>query len=412
MVVLDHGALAAVQHNVVRRQVFAEIRHPAVNADVEAAGFDDLVLEPVVGFRIGQVNNTAVELAEIDQIDAAVAAAGEDAGLQTLPVELAALHEVGIDIPEEFDPSGVQLFDFAREIRIHLGVEVPVPLQALAEGGDAFSAPVLAPDAGNLDVVLQSLLQKTEGTLVSTLDTDDETVVDPVGELGLAAEEGGLLLQQGEKALRSFDADGGGNLPELQLMEILMTEIEIRIGRGVGVQVIMPAGDIGGLRKVRVVIITAGLVLHIGAPGHISGLVAADAGLACPEREVAAAQIEVGHLLTAAPAALVLLCRDAEPDPVDLRVSLRERQDRTVAIQRYTETEILAVIDDGAVRLLRERSDRKRTPLGHIVFNFEVAAVHVDALLTAADVEHRKVIGRAQKCPTLLFQLPAGKTVM
>ena len=174
----------------------------------------------------------------------------------------------------------------------------------------------------------------------------------------------------------------------------------------------MPAGDIGGLRKVRIVVIAAGLVLHIGAPGHISGLVAADAGLACPEREVAAAQIEVGHLLTAAPAALVLLRRDAEPDPVDLCIFLRERQDRTVAIQRYTETEILTVIDDGAIRLLRERSGRKRTALGHIVLDSEVAAVHVDALLTAADVEHRKVIGRAQKCPTLLFQLPAGKTVM
>ena len=85
VVVLNHGTLPAVQNNVVRRQIFAEVRHPAVNADVEAAGFDDLVLEPVVGFRIGQVNNTAVELAEIDQIDAAVAAAGEDAGLQTLP---------------------------------------------------------------------------------------------------------------------------------------------------------------------------------------------------------------------------------------------------------------------------------------------------------------------------------------
>ena len=202
--------------------------------------------------------------------------------------------------------------------------------------------------------MLQGLFQQAEGALAPALHADDKTVVNPVGKLRLAAEESALLLKQGKKALCSLNADGGGNLPELQLVEILMPKVEIRIGRGVGMQIVVPAGDIGGLGEVGVVIIAAGLVLHIRTPGHIGGLVAPDTRLRCPEGEVAPAQIEVGHLLAAAPAAFVLHGGDAEPDAVDVRVLLCEAQHGAVAFQGHMHRKVIAEFQHGAVRLLMQ----------------------------------------------------------
>ena len=269
-------------------------------------------------------------------------------------IQLTAFYQIGIDVAEEFDSSGVELFDFGREIRVHLRMKMPIPLQTLAEGGDALAAPVLAPDAGDLDVVLQGLFQQAEGALAPALHADDKTVVDPVGKLRLAAKEGALLREKVEEGIRGFDADGGGNFPELQFVEVLMPEVEIRIGRGVGMQVVVPAGDIGGLGEVGVVIIAAGLVLHIGAPGYIGGLVASDTRFRGPEGEVAPAQIEVRHLLAAAPAAFVLHGGDAEPDAVDVRVLLCKAQHGTVAFQGHMHRKVIAEFQHGAVRLLMQ----------------------------------------------------------
>ena len=173
----------------------------------------------------------------------------------------------------------MKLPDALWKVGIHFLMELPVPLKTLSKGSHPLSAPVLAPEAGHLDAAVHGLFQKSEGSLGSALDSDDETVVNPVGKLRLTPEKFALLFQKLYKCSRRLDADGGRNLPDLELVEVLICEIKIRVSRGIHVQIIVSAGHKRGLGEIGVVIVASRLVLHVGAPGHVGGLVPSHAGL-------------------------------------------------------------------------------------------------------------------------------------
>ncbi len=174
---------------------------------------------------------------------------------------------------------------------------MPVPLETLAEAGDALAAPVLAPETGNLDAGLQALLQNLEAPLAA-LGTDDESVVDPVRKLRLPSQICGQLFEKRQEVLGPLKADQLRHIPGLQLVIARLPEIEVAVGCGIHVQIVAPGGNIGRLREIGVVVITAGTaVFHIAPPGNISRLVPANARLTGPDGEVSSLQVEVAHLL-------------------------------------------------------------------------------------------------------------------
>ena len=140
---------------------------------------------------------------------------------------------------------------------------LPVPLKTLPKGRHALAAPVLAPDAGNFDSMFQRLFKKVEGTLIPSLDADDQAVINPVRKLRLPAKEGALLFQKFHEIFRRLDADGGRHLPYLQLMKSCVPEIKIGIRRGIHVEIVMLCGNKGGLRVIGIVIIPSRLILHV-----------------------------------------------------------------------------------------------------------------------------------------------------
>ncbi|CQM78718.1 Uncharacterised protein [Salmonella enterica subsp. enterica serovar Typhimurium str. DT104] len=140
----DLGADAVVQIRV-GRQIFAEIRHPAAAAERDHALFDD-VFEPVVSFRIGQIDHAAIEFAKLDQIVAARGVFRQIAVFRRLGAEVFITGDVWVDIREELDAFFFPLFDTAIQLWIVVAIPLPVPHHALAKGGHADTGPVLRPN--------------------------------------------------------------------------------------------------------------------------------------------------------------------------------------------------------------------------------------------------------------------------
>ena len=134
----------------VDRQIFAEIGHPAGEAEIEHVLADHALGEPCGSVRIGEIDDAAIELAEIDESRLAALVLCEIAGGLRLREQGAVDGEIGIDVAEEADAAILQLGDALAQARIAVLVRLPVPEQARAERGVAQADPILAPEAGHL----------------------------------------------------------------------------------------------------------------------------------------------------------------------------------------------------------------------------------------------------------------------
>lgn len=117
--------------------------------------------------------------------------------------------------------------------------------------------PVLAPDTGHFNAMFQALIQYPKAALGAALRTDDQAIVHPIRQSRLTAKERSFLFQKMLKTICSFNANKSRNFPHLQLMEIRIAEVKVRIGGGVHVQVVSLAGNIGGLGVVSVIVVSA-----------------------------------------------------------------------------------------------------------------------------------------------------------
>ena len=213
----------------------------------------------------------------------------------------------------------MELFNAPGQVRVHLLVVMPVPLEALAKAGHPLATPVLTPQTGDLDAFFQTFVHDVKAALAAALCTNDQAVIDPLRQLRLASKKGGELFQQLHKGRRRLNADKARHVPALQLVVTGVAEVEIAVSGGIHVEVVVTAGNVGGLRVVGVVVVTTcAAVFHVAAPCHIGGLVAPDTRFAGPQGEVTAPQIEVAHLLAAAVDVLVLGSFHPKPEAVDL----------------------------------------------------------------------------------------------
>ena len=284
VVVLDHGADPVGKHQIVGREILAKVRHPAVDANVQRILFDDLVLEPAVGLRVGEIHHAAIELAKVYQIIGPVGLFGKDAPFFALGIKFSVLDEVRVDVAKEPDAPGVELFNVPGQIGVHLLVVMPIPLEALAKAGHPLAAPVLTPQAGDLDAFFQASVHDVKAALAAALRTNDQAVIDPLRQLRLTSKKSSELFQQLHKGGRCLDADKARHIPALQLVVVEIAKIEIAVSGGIHVEVVVTAGNVGRLRVVGVVIVTArAAVFHVAAPCHIGSLVAPDARLAGPQ---------------------------------------------------------------------------------------------------------------------------------
>ena len=74
-----HGGLTIVQHQIIGGQIFAKVCHPSVNPDLQGVLFNDLILEPLVGFRVRKVHYAAVKLTKVHKVIAAIGPGGKHA---------------------------------------------------------------------------------------------------------------------------------------------------------------------------------------------------------------------------------------------------------------------------------------------------------------------------------------------
>lgn len=140
----------AIEQPEVGGEILAEIRHPAIEPEIEHPFADHLLGEPVAGGRIGEVHHARLELAEIDEVGRIRIQPPREIALGRRLREQRAVHrEVGVHIAEEADAPRLQRGDALRKIGIAGRVPLPVPEQPPPEAGLADADPVLAPQARN-----------------------------------------------------------------------------------------------------------------------------------------------------------------------------------------------------------------------------------------------------------------------
>ena len=180
--VVQKPRVPVVQH-AVHRQVFAEVRHPAENAEVEHVFADQRLLDITHRVRMGQIQHAGVEGGGFDMVDAAVLLPDQPAlGLAVL-IQRAALDEVGVDVGQKTHAARVELFDRAPEIGIERPVDLPVPVDLLAHDGALLARPVLAPDGGDLRPRVEHLKALVQDRLRAALNTEDHALMAPGGQI-------------------------------------------------------------------------------------------------------------------------------------------------------------------------------------------------------------------------------------
>ena len=180
----DLGADAVMQI-CVGRQIFTEVRHPAAAAQLDHVLFDDL-FEPVVGFRVGQVDHATVKLAKLNQIVIAGSIFRQITTRCGFCAQVFIAGNIGVDIGEELHAFFFPLLNMAIQLRIVVAVPLPVPHHALAKGSHADPGPVLRPDAVYLHARITHGVQFVLANLSTALNTERDAVVNPVRQLRLA----------------------------------------------------------------------------------------------------------------------------------------------------------------------------------------------------------------------------------
>ena len=386
--VVHHHAVDAVGKHHVGREIFAEIGHPARQAIVDHPVADHRVGEPVGGGGVGEVDHAAVEFAEVDQVDATRRIARQIAAFGGDAEQFAVVGEVRVHIAEEADAALPQVGDPVMQAGVARLVRLPVPEQPPAEAGGAQAHPVLAPQAGDGRAGGDDRISALEAAL-PVLQAEDRAFVRPAGQARLAAEARRQPRHQRGEARRGEQFDAGGHLPRLHLVIAYVAKVERGIGGGVDVAGVAARGDEGRLRIVGVPVIAAGMG-GVGLEGQQRGLVAADAGFGRPQREAAAAQVEIRHLLARAPDMFVGFGDRAQPEAVGAGVAKRLQVQRAVR-RRHAQLRRGAGLGREQQRIavggrMPQRHARIQ-PVGQV----EVAAKHEHVGGAVAEEERRRV---------------------
>ena len=392
----DLRAHAVVQEGV-GRQIFPEIGHPAAAAQFDQVLFNDLFV-PVVGCRVGQVDNARVELAELDVVVLAVGVFGQIAALRRLFAEIFIAGDVRVDIGEELHAFLFPLRNPRIKLRIERAVPLPVPHHALAEGGHANAGPVLRPDAVDLHAALAHGVELLLAHLGAALNAQRHAVVHPVRQFRLTPQQAGQFFQQIDVGFCAFEAQRGVIFPERQLVEIRRAEIKVHVAAVIHVAVVLLGAHEGRLREEGPVVVAARVLFAVGLPGDVGLLIAAHALLAGPQRERLAAQIEIRELLAAAVNMIVWLRRQPQPDAVMAGGVIFQLQLQTAfrihAHQQRRAYRIAAGKADRPARvLLRDGRVRQGNLFVELVFDAEVAAKHLDIRLACANPQARGIRG-------------------
>ena len=390
----DLRANAVVQEGI-GRQIFPEIGHPAAAAQFDQVLFDDLFV-PVVGCRVGQVDNARVELAELNVVILAVGVFGQIAAFRRLFAEIFIAGDVRVDIGEELHAFLFPLRNPLIKLRIERAVPLPVPHHAFAEGGHADAGPVLRPDAVHLHAALAHGVELLLTHLGATLNTQRHAVVNPVRQFRLTPQQAGQFFQQIDVGFCAFEAQRGVIFPERQLVEVRRAEVEVHITAVIHVAVVLLGAHEGRLREEGPVVIAARVLFAVGLPGDVGLLIAAHALLAGPQRKRLAAQIEIRELLAAAVNMIVRLSCQPQPDAVMAGGVIFQLQLQTAfsiyAHQQCRAHRVAAGKADCPARaLLRNGRVRQGNLFVELVFDAEVAAKHLDIRLTCADPQARGI---------------------
>ena len=171
-------------------------------------------------------------------VDAAVPAGDEIALLFAPGIEMAVLHQVGVQIGQKLHASRVQLPDHALEIGVELFVRLPVPPDLIAHHGLVAAGPVLAPHAADRRALVQQAEGLPEHLLPAALGAKDHAVHAPVGDVlpvgRLDGNEGRKLL---EAAAPLQDQGAGAGV----VLEAVFLSSEIRPAVGVGIKADEPS---------------------------------------------------------------------------------------------------------------------------------------------------------------------------
>src|SRR3954471_21573463 len=171
----------------VNRQVFAKVGHPAGQAEIDHILPDHALGKPGARFGVGEVDDTTIELAEIDACRPAFTIGGEKALRISFREQGAVDREIWIDVAEEPNAAIRHFGDTLPQSRIALLIRLPIPEQARAEGCVTQPDPILAPEARHSGSSLDEGLQALERAC-PILQADDGAAIDPFGQWRLPSE--------------------------------------------------------------------------------------------------------------------------------------------------------------------------------------------------------------------------------
>ena len=179
----------------VEGKVLAEIGHPSRQAEVDHVTADHALGEPFRRFRIGEVDDAALKLAEIHECRLALVVHCKITRGIRFQEKRAVDGKIRIHIAEEPNAPVCQLCDALRQTRVSLLVRLPVPEQPRPERCMAQANPVFAPEAGDLDSGGNHRFEPIEGSR-AVLEADDCAAIEPVRKGWLATEALGERLDQ------------------------------------------------------------------------------------------------------------------------------------------------------------------------------------------------------------------------
>ena len=232
----DERVFAAVQH-AVRRQIFAEIRHPTGKAEADQVLLDH-ALDPFVGLRVRQVDHRRGEGRDRHEIVVALLVLDAVALFGGDFIKRLFHREEGVAVAEDFYALFAVGSDALVKVGIELFVPFPVPAKLFADGGHAAAFPILDPDARDFHIVFQRGLQLFVHDLGAALHAEDLAVMHPGGQRDLAADKIGQVGQYPFKRVAEAEIKRGVRV-DLQAVFRRRGEIEAGDRGRVGMEKIL-----------------------------------------------------------------------------------------------------------------------------------------------------------------------------
>lgn len=277
--------IAAIGQLRVDRQIFAEIRHTARDADIEHLASNHAIREPVRRGFTDEIDMPACEPTEVDIVSVLAAPfADQEPERIRFAIQRSVGGEIRVYIDEKANTVFGQSFDPLLQVREARVAGLPVPKEATAEVGLADARPILAPQARDDGPRLNYPVQPFEAAF-TVLEADDCPLHRPIRQGRRSPEVLRQARDQSGQIVCSEKLDPAGRIVAAQDMPVCVCEVGVDIGTGVDMQRQQARREEGRLRIIGRPVIACAQRRVGHMAGQLAMRIAPDARFADPERK-------------------------------------------------------------------------------------------------------------------------------